>query len=120
MHYLEFDYSEDAEGQGCYEAMATVAPAQLPALQDEIAMLLDWAASHFPQQRAPLDQGGEWDFHLQAQQEWTAQQDYDYDLEQRRFQSYLHAAGEPRHQITLTLSGTAAFCDALRQTFELD
>ena len=40
LNYLDFDYSEDADGNGTLDAMASVLPAQLPALQNEIAAVL--------------------------------------------------------------------------------
>ena len=33
LNYLDFDYSEDADGVGTFDAMASVAPAQIAALR---------------------------------------------------------------------------------------
>lgn len=101
LRYLDFDYSEDEQGWGCFDAMASVLPPQRPALQMEAAQVLHWAHATFAHQQAPLDDGGEWDYDLQEQQESTP-------------------SGPPRHTLTLSISGTPQFCDALRQQFDLD
>ena len=41
LQYLDFDFSEDEHGLGSFDAMASVLPAQLPALQAEIARVLE-------------------------------------------------------------------------------
>ena len=46
LNYLDFDYSEDADGNGTLDAMASVLPAQLPALQSEIAAVLALQVAH--------------------------------------------------------------------------
>lgn len=120
LQYLDFDHSEDAHGHGSFEAMASVPAARLVALQAEIALVLDWAHANFPGQRAPLEEGGEWDYLLQAQQEWHAPEVLTYDETQRRFSSRLGPAGPPRHAVTLVLSGSASFCDAFRHKFALE
>ena len=119
LHYLDFDYSEDAHGHGSFEAMASVPAARLPALQAEIAQVLDWAYSTFPGQRAPLEEGGEWDCLLEGQQEWCVPETLAYDEVARRFSSRPGQAGPIRHTVTLALSGSAQFCEALRQKFGL-
>ena len=58
LNYLDFEYSEDADGNGTLDAMASVLPAQLPALQSEIAAVLAWAHAHWPGACAPLEDGG--------------------------------------------------------------
>lgn len=93
LHYLDFDYSEDAAGCGTWDAMASVWPAQRDALQAEVAMVLDWAKSEFPDGQGPLDDGGEWDHDVQG----------------------VHEAG--RYTLTLTISGTPAFGAAWRTQF---
>ena len=40
LNYLDFDYSEDADGTGTFDAMASVSPAQVPALHAEISAML--------------------------------------------------------------------------------
>lgn len=119
LQYLDFDHSEDAHGHGSFEAMACVPAARLDALQSEIALVLDWAQATFPGQRAPLEEGGEWDYLLQAQQEWSAPEIWTYDETQRRFSRQLGPAGPARHTVTLVLSGSASFRDAFRDRFAL-
>ena len=99
MEFLDFDYSEDPQGGGCFDAMASVRLAQLAAVRAEIAEVLDWAEKAFAGQRAPLDEGGEWDVDLQETTD---------------------GAAPPWHVLTLCLSGSAQFCAAFRQQFGLD
>jgi hypothetical protein len=117
LQYLDFDYCEDEHGHGTFEAMASVPAARLTVLQAEIALVLDWAHATFSQQRAPLEEGGEWDYLLQGQQEWTVPETLAYDELTRRFSSQPGSAGPPRHTVTLALSGSAQFCQAFRQHF---
>lgn len=117
LRYLDFDCSEDAEGLGTFDAMASTAPAQVAAVQAEIARVLDWAHATFPGARAPLDEGGEWDYDLQGQREWTAPETLDYDAASGRFSVQVGPAGTPRHTVSFTLSGTPAFCEAFRRRF---
>ncbi len=119
LQYLDFDYHEDVHGHGTFEAMAAVPAARLPALQAEMAQVLDWAHASFAGQRAPLDEGGEWDYQLEARQEWSVPETLEYDETARRFSSRTGSPGPMRHAVTLTLSGTAGFCDALRRRFGL-
>ena len=120
MLYLDFDYSEDELGCGTFEAMASTRPEQVPAVRQEVKQVLDWAHTAFPGMRAPLDDGGEWDFYLHGQQEWTATEEIHYDAQSRELHVQLGPQGLPRHTLTLSLSGTAQFCDAFRQQFLSD
>ncbi|MCX7257096.1 MAG: hypothetical protein NTZ64_10260 [Polaromonas sp.] len=120
LNYLDFDYSEDAEGIGSFEAVASTWPEQVSAVQREIASVLDWACNTFPGQRGPVDEGGDWDFDLHGQQEFTVPEAMDYDEGRGRFTVQPGAPGKPRHTVTLTLSGTEEFCAALRQRFALE
>lgn len=120
LRYLDFDYSEDEQGWGTFDAMASTLAPQLGAVRAEIAQVLDWAHRDFPGLRAPLDEGGEWDYDLQAQQEWNATEDLDYDEGTRAFTSRLNPPGPARHTLTLSIGGSPQFCQALRQQFQLD
>lgn len=120
LQYLDFEYTEDTEGVGTFEAMASVWPPQLPALQAEIVRVLDWALHAFAGRRGPPEEGGDWDYDLHGQQEITVPQAIVYDERARRLAVTAGQAGPPRHTVTLTLSGTAEFCAALRQQFGLD
>lgn len=97
MLYLDFDYNEDGHGCGNFEAMASIQPTHVAAVELEIKHVLDWANTAFPGMQAALDEGGEWDFDLQEQQEWVA--------------------GQTRQTLTLTLTGTPQFCDEFRGRF---
>jgi hypothetical protein len=119
LNYLDFDYSEDAEGVGTFEAVASVWPEQVSSVQREIALALDWAYQTFGGQRGPVEEGGDWDYDLHGQQEFTAPETIGYNEATRRFTVQLGPPGKPRHTITLTLSGTEAFCAAFRAQFDL-
>lgn len=96
MRFLEFEYSEDPQGGGTFDAMASVRPDQVAAVRAEMAQVLDWAHVAFPGLQAPLEEGGEWDFDLQEQQDGTV---------------------PPWHTLTLAVSGSPQFCAAFRQHF---
>jgi hypothetical protein len=73
LHYLIFDASDDGEGTGSWEAMASVRAAQLEAVLAEVNTVLEWAEAHAPGPRGPLDEGGAWDADQQisTEGEWT-------------------------------------------------
>lgn len=73
LHYLIFDASDDGEGNGCWEAMASVRAPQVAALQAEVQAVLGRAEACAPGPRGPLDEGGVWDadLHTQTDGEWT-------------------------------------------------
>jgi len=73
MHYLIFDASDDGQGTGTWEAMASVRAADLPAALAEIDALAAAAEANDPGPRGPLDEGGAWDIDIQrtADGEWT-------------------------------------------------
>lgn len=119
LSYLDFDYSEDAQGSGSFDAMASALPAQLPALQAEVARVLDWAHRDFAGVRGPLDEGGDWDYELQGVQEASTTLQVRYDLEAGQIQTQRGNAESLRVTLSLTISGTPAFCQAFRDAFEL-
>jgi hypothetical protein len=116
LDWLEFDYSEDAEGNGSFDAMAAAAPAQLSALQAEIARVLDWAHGSFGDPLPP-DEGGEWHYELQGVQEAATALDVAYAS--GRLSLNAGAASPPRVTLSLTVGGTPGFCAAFRQAFDL-
>lgn len=120
LNYLDFDYSEDEQGNGTFDAMASTSVQHVAAVRAEIALVLDWAYEAFPDMRAPLDEGGEWDYHLEGQQEWSAQEAIGYDEVTGKFSSQTGPAGAPRHTVTLSLSGSPQFCEAFRQRFNIE
>jgi len=99
LKFLEFYYSEDPQGVGTFEAMASVRPDQVATVRAEIVQVLEWAHADFPGLQAPLDEGGEWDFNLQEQEE---------------------EAGERWYTLTLSIGGSAQFCEAFRARFDPD
>ncbi|MGH8759321.1 MAG: hypothetical protein ACREVW_07390 [Burkholderiales bacterium] len=44
LNYLSFDYSEDTDRSGSFEAMASVWPEQVASLQAEIIQVLSFAS----------------------------------------------------------------------------
>lgn len=73
LHYLIFDASDDGEGTGTWDAMASVRAAQVPEVTKEVQAVLAWAEAHSPGPRSPLDEGGAWDAdqQVQAEGDWT-------------------------------------------------
>lgn len=119
LKYLEFDYSEDAQGWATLDAMASGIGPQVAAIHAEIVDVLTWAHAAFASQRRPLDEGGTWDFDLQGQQDYTAYEALDFDERSGCLSAYAHRAGEPRHTITLSLAARPEFVAALRERFDL-
>lgn len=120
LDYLDFDFSEDAQGHGSFDAMASATPAQLPSLQAEVLRVLAWAERDFGGRRGPLDEGGDWDYELQGVQEVATPLDVAWDRAGARLQLARGAAGAPRVTLSLTLGGTPQFCAALRDAFGID
>jgi hypothetical protein len=120
LHYLSFDYSEDTEGVGSFEAMASTWPEQVPAVHAEIVRVLDWAHDAFPDARGPVAEGGDWDYDLHGVREFTAPEQLGYDAATRQLAVQAGSPGKPRHTVTLLVSGTEAFCSAFRQAFWLE
>lgn len=120
LDYLDFDFSEDAEGRGSFDAMASAAPAQLPALQAEVLRVLEWAHNGFGGARGPLDEGGDWDYELQGVQELATPLEVHYQPQAGQLQLEPGGAGVLRVTLSLTITGTPQFCAAFRQVFGLD
>jgi hypothetical protein len=117
LNYLDFDYSEDTEEVGMFEAMASTGPQQVEAVHAEIVEVLDWAHATFPDRRGPVGDGGDWDYDLQGMRETTAPETIEFDEHTHALQVRLGAAGAPRHTLTLSITGTSEFCEAFRQRF---
>jgi hypothetical protein len=115
LEFLDFDFSDDEQGHGSFDAMASATPAQLPALEREILRVLDWAQENFPDARGPLEDGGEWDAQLHGTQEIAT------PLHVHRLGGRLvlepRGTGVPRVTLSLTLCGTPGFCEAFRDAF---
>lgn len=117
LNYLDFEFSEDTEGVGLFDAMASVKPQQLASVHDEIAQVLRWAFEAFGDTRGAVEDGADWDFDLQSQQDVTMTESIDFDPASGRVQVAGQTVGVPRHTLTLSLSGSPAFCQAFRQVF---
>lgn len=117
LHYLDFEFSDEDSGHGSFDAMASVPAQRLPPLLAEVAAVLRWAHAGFGPPAA-LDEGGEWDFDLQAVAEPDRTLDVRYDAATEQVEIGAQGAGV-RVTLTLTLGGTPAFCDACRETFVL-
>ena len=120
LDYLDFDYSEDDEGNATWDAMASVPAARWPALLQEVSSVLRWACADYPGRWGALDEGASWDWDLSAQDD-----DHGSALKMHwdAPNLALHAAAPQAGgygTLTLTLSGTADFSHALRHTFELE
>lgn len=73
LQFLIFDASDDGEGHGSWEAMASVRAPQVPAVLNEVQRVLAWAEANSPGPFRPLDDGGLWDadHHLQTVGDWV-------------------------------------------------
>lgn len=117
LDYLDFDYSEDDEGTGCWDAMASVPATRVPALARELEQLLRWAHADFAGRRGPVEEGGDWDYELQAQDDGGQTLPWRFDAAAARL--HCVAAGDGRTTVSLSLSASAAFSEALREAFGL-
>lgn len=118
LSYLEFDYSEDADGVGTFDALAATAPTHHAAVLAEVATVLAWAHHAFEAQRAPLDEGGEWDYDLQGWREFSAVDVLDFDEHSGELSVQAQAAGAARHTVSLSITGLPGFCAAFRERFQ--
>ncbi len=117
LHYLDFDHSDDDQGHGCFDAMACVAPERLPALLDELTQVLGWAERQFPGRQGALADGADWDLDLLAVEDGGADLGLAWDAALVRARLHPPAPGVARVTLTLTLSGTAGFCEAFARRF---
>jgi hypothetical protein len=120
LDYLHFDYAEGSDGTATLEAMASTWPEQVPAVHAEVARVLAWAHAEFPGRRGPLEEGFDWDFDLHGMRELTAPEALHYDEAARQLTVEAGPPGRPRHTLTLSLSGSAEFCEAFKRQFVLD
>jgi hypothetical protein len=118
LHFLDFEFTEDSEGHGTFDAMAAAAPAQLASLEAELVRVLRWATGEFGEP-APVDDGGTWDYELQGTQEVATALDVRFDAQAQRLRLQSGGAAPPRVTLSLTVSGSAVFCGAFRAAFEI-
>jgi hypothetical protein len=95
LQWLTLAWSEDGDGVGTIEAVASTQVAHATAVAAEVARVLDWAWQAFPQGHGPLDEGHDWDHDLHTE---------------REAQDWLTT--------TLTLTGSAPFLAAFAAEFQ--
>ena len=117
LQYLDFDFSDEETGRGSFDAMASVLPDRAPAVLAEIATVLRWAAGAFGPS-GQLEEDGEWAYEVQGTTEPSTPLKVTFD-EGSGEVSVAPADASARTTFTLTLTGSAAFCEALREGFEL-
>ena len=111
LSYLVFDRSEDEDGNVNWDAMASVSASRVPDLVAEVQAVLAWADAHF--KCMPLDDGGDWDLDLQAQDDEGQTLPVHWDAGQLQ----LAAAGTGRSTLSLSISGTPQFAQAFDATW---
>ena len=119
LDYFEFDYSENASGGGSWDAMASVAPARLPAALHEAEAILQWCCAEFGSPDPTDSELAHWSFDLQLSQGDTDDLQARFNLESAAIAARAAQAGGARCTLTLTLSGSAAFSQALAEHFKL-
>ena len=116
LQLLDFDCTEDADGVVCWDALACPAAQHQAALLKEVSQVLSWACTVAPQGPGALEDGAPWDFDLQASQQgpagavparitWCPETGLTVPTP-------LHP--NDRLELSLSLSGTAAFAQAFR------
>jgi hypothetical protein len=116
LRYLDFDFSDEDSGRGSFDAMATVISPRMPALLAEISAVLRWASRAFGPAGA-LEDDGEWDYDLEGVTEPDTPLELTYDEGTGEVSLAPAATGQALTTLTLTLSGSSAFCDAFREAF---
>jgi len=118
LNYLDFDYSEDADGVGTFDALAATTPAQHATVLTEVAAVLKWVQDTFKGQRAPLEEGGEWDYDLQSWREFSVADILYFDDNSGELSVQPQPAGAARHMVSVSFTGTSGFCEAFRERFQ--
>lgn len=114
LQFLEFDCSEDVEGVCCWDALAQPAARHTPALLHEVAQLLAWAHRFGPQGPGPLEDGADWDFDLQITIGHTPVNSH-WDSQDGTLKLSAHVSEQDRITLSLSISGTPVFAQALRE-----
>lgn len=120
LEYLDFDHSDDSEGAGSWDALASVRPERLPAALREVRAVLDWAHAAFGAPDAGGAELGEWSYALQCSQEGVGDLALAYDAGREALDHAPIATGGGRCTLSLTVGGSAGFSHALAQAFGLD
>lgn len=119
LHYLDFDYSEDDEGTGTWDAMASATPQHWDAVLTEVAQVLRWAHGAFAGRRGAIENGADWDYDLQGVREVVTVQHLQYDDASQALTAEPAPTSTCRYTLSLSISGRAAFSAALREEFGL-
>ena len=117
LQFLDFDYSEDEEGTGTWDAMASVPTDRLPELLAEITALLDWAHAEFGALRGPVETGGLWDYDLQCERDGLPLLALQFDIHERQIHPRPQSQSQAWVTLTLSLSGGPAFAAAFVDRF---
>lgn len=117
LQYLDFEFSDEENGRGSFDAMASVFPDRVPAVLAEMTQVLRWAVDAFGS-AGQLEEDSEWAHAVQAIIEPSTPLKVLVD-EGSGEVSLEPVGGSKRVTFTITLTGSRAFCDALRQRFEL-
>jgi hypothetical protein len=118
--FLEFDCSEDTEGVVCWDALAQPTASHTAALLREVSQLLSWASRFSPQGPGPLEEGADWDFDMQVQllpphRQHSSHAQAQWHPAQQALDIQPAPGPEDRVELSLSLSGTPAFAQALRE-----
>ena len=117
LQLLDFDCTEDADGVVCWDALASPAAAHQAALLKEVSQVLSWACTVAPHGPGALEDGAPWDFDLQASQQGPAGASVAAHI-MWSLETGLTVPNPlgptDRLELSLTLSGTAAFAQAFR------
>lgn len=115
--YLVFDYSEDEHGIGNWDAMASVPSDRVSAVLAEIQAILDWAGEQFAATQGPIDEGADWDFDLQAQDDDGQALPIHLSTEQAPLRVEPAASGLTT--LTFSLAGSNQFSTAFQAEFDV-
>ncbi|MET4579788.1 hypothetical protein [Ottowia thiooxydans] len=113
LDYLIFDYSEDEHGISNWDAMASVGPDRVTAMASEIEQVLRWASHEFPSRQYAIDDGGDWDYDLQAMDDDGQQLTASFDSASGKLLLASPTVG--RTTATLSLAGSTQFFAAFTQ-----
>mgnify|MGYP006875176091 CR=1 FL=1 len=105
---------------GTFDAMASVAPAQVPTLQAEISAVLAWAHQNWPDACGPAEDGGAWQCDLRGVQEVSTPLVLEFDEASGQLRTVADSPAPPRTTITRSISCGAYVVDARREAFGLE
>ncbi len=115
LQYLVFDLLDADDTSHTWEAMASVAPARVPAVLAEAAGLVAWAQAEFGTEPLALDDGGEWDAWLQVQADQATPLTLNWPMHRDHTLPQPIPPGTHWVAVTLTLVATAPLTDAVHQ-----